>query len=107
MARSGIPHRRVAGDTPDSGGAHPSGAPGGLRGDQRRGGGRIPVALEGDPRYYSRFGFEHSVRYGIHITLPSWAPPEAAQVLRLMHYDPAIRGTVVYPPAFDTLEERR
>ena len=63
------------------------------------------VALEGDPRYYSRFGFEHSVKYGIHINLPSWAPPEAAQVLRLTHYDPAIRGTVVYPPAFDTLEE--
>jgi len=64
------------------------------------------VALEGDPRYYSRFGFEHSVKYGIHINLPSWAPPEAAQVLRLTHYDATIRGTVVYPPAFDTLEER-
>src|SRR5205085_5665014 len=64
------------------------------------------VALEGDPRYYSRFGFEHSVKYGIHIDLPPWAPPEAAQVLRLTHYDATIRGTVVYPPAFDTLEER-
>ena len=63
------------------------------------------VALEGDPRYYSRFGFEHSVKFGIHIDLPSWAPPEAAQVLRLRAYDPAIRGVVVYPPAFATLGE--
>ena len=37
----------------------------------------------------------------ITITLPDWAPPEAAQVLRLEHYDPAIRGAVLYPPAFD------
>ena len=65
------------------------------------------MALEGDPRYYSRFGFEHSVLYGIHIDLPSWAPSEAAQVLRLGHYDPSIRGKVVYPPAFDMLEERQ
>ena len=32
---------------------------------------------------------------------PEWASPEAAQVLRLRNYDPAIRGLVVYPPAFD------
>ena len=59
------------------------------------------VVLEGDPRYYGRFGFEHSVRYGIHITLPDWAPPEAAQVMRLRAYDPSLIGRVVYPPAFD------
>jgi putative acetyltransferase len=58
------------------------------------------VILEGSPVYYGRFGFEHSVLHGIHIKLPSWAPPEAAQVLRLNTYDPAIRGQVVYPPAF-------
>lgn len=59
------------------------------------------VVLEGSPAFYGRLGFESSTRFGIHITLPAWAPPEAAQVLRLSAYDPVIRGTVVYPSAFD------
>jgi putative acetyltransferase len=59
------------------------------------------IVLEGSPVYYGRFGFEHSVPYGIHIRLPEWAPPEAAQILRLRNYDSSIRGHVVYPPAFD------
>ncbi len=63
------------------------------------------VVLEGSPAFYGRLGFEHSVRYGIHMTLPSWAPPEAAQVLRLRQYDPSIRGHVVYPPAFHDVGE--
>ena len=63
------------------------------------------VVLEGSPRYYGRFGFEHSVRHGIEITLPLWAPPEAAQVLRLRAYDPSLRGRVAYPPAFDEVAE--
>ena len=41
------------------------------------------VALEGSPIFYGRLGFEYSVPYGIHLSLPSWAPAEAAQVLRL------------------------
>jgi putative acetyltransferase len=64
------------------------------------------VILEGSPAYYGRFGFEHSVGYGIEIHLPEWAPPEAAQVMRLSSFDPddpTLRGTVVYPPAFDSL----
>ncbi len=63
------------------------------------------VVLEGSPRYYGRFGFEHSVLHGIEITLPSWAPPESAQVFRLGAYDPSLRGLVVYPPAFDEVTE--
>jgi putative acetyltransferase len=63
------------------------------------------VVLEGDPAYYGRLGFEYAVPHGIHITLPDWAPPEAAQITRLTAYDPAIRGRVVYPPAFDGLED--
>ena len=59
------------------------------------------VVLEGDPSYYGRFGFEHSVPHGIEMPLPSWAPPEAAQILRLGSYDASIVGRVVYPPAFD------
>jgi len=63
------------------------------------------VVLEGSPAYYGRLGFEHSVPHGIHINLPSWAPAEAAQVMRLAGYDPARRGVVVYPPAFDDIVE--
>ncbi len=65
------------------------------------------VILEGSPAYYRRFGFEHSIKYGIEIHLPDWAPPDAAQVVRLPSFDPddpALRGTVVYPAAFDDLE---
>lgn len=42
--------------------------------------------------------------HGIHVHLPDWAPPEAAQVHLLGAYDPGLRGTVVYPPPFDDLE---
>lgn len=72
------------------------------RADER---GEPLVVLEGSPLFYPRFGFEPSVPHGIHITLPSWAPPEAAQMLRLRSYDPSIRGRVVYPPAFDLVNE--
>ena len=63
------------------------------------------VILEGSPRFYGRVGFEHSLRYGIEITLPSWAPPQAAQVLRLSSYAPSLRGRVKYPAAFDRFAE--
>ena len=59
------------------------------------------IVLEGDPAYYGRFGFEHSVPHGVEMTLPGWAPSEAAQLLRLEAYDPSLRGEVRYPPAFD------
>jgi putative acetyltransferase len=62
------------------------------------------IILEGSPQYYERFGFEHAAPLGITIDLPDWAPAAAAQVLRLSRYDPAIRGHLVYPPAFDALE---
>jgi putative acetyltransferase len=66
------------------------------------------VILEGSPAYYGRLGFEHSVSYGIEIHLPEWAPPEAAQVMRLTSFDrddPTLRGTAVYPAAFDGPEQ--
>ena|SRR5438132_8185114 len=63
------------------------------------------VVLEGSPAFYGRLGFEHSEPLGIEVALPSWAPPEAAQVLRLQSHDPAIRGRLVYPPAFDVVTE--
>jgi putative acetyltransferase len=61
------------------------------------------IVLEGSPAYYARFGFEDARGHDIHIHLPDWAPPEAGQVLRLTNDDPAIRGEVVYPPAFADL----
>lgn len=61
------------------------------------------IVLEGSPSYYARFGFEDARGHDIRIHLPDWAPPEAGQVLRLRNDDPAIRGEVVYPPAFADL----
>jgi putative acetyltransferase len=58
------------------------------------------VVLEGSPAFYGRLGFEPASRHGIHIHLPSWAPPEAAQVRLLQHHTPILRGQVLYPPAF-------
>jgi putative acetyltransferase len=59
------------------------------------------VVLEGSPAFYRRLGFEYSVPYGIYMTLPSWAPPQASQVIRLDNYQPHLRGRVEYPSAFD------
>jgi putative acetyltransferase len=63
------------------------------------------VVLQGDPRYYSRVGFEASAALGITMDLPDWAPAEAAQLRRLTNYDPSIKGRVVYPESFDDLPE--
>jgi putative acetyltransferase len=63
------------------------------------------VVLEGSPVFYGRLGFEHAVPLGIHIPLPDWAPPEAAQVLRLAAYEPSLQGRVLYSPAFQSLIE--
>lgn len=62
------------------------------------------VVLEGSPVYYSRFGFQPAASHDITLPLPDWAAPEAAQVARLTNDDPAFRGRVVYPAAFDGLE---
>jgi predicted N-acetyltransferase YhbS/2-polyprenyl-3-methyl-5-hydroxy-6-metoxy-1,4-benzoquinol methylase len=63
------------------------------------------VVLEGSPTYYARFGFEPSAARGIELPLPSWAPADAAQVLRLTGVAETMRGRVVYPPAFDAVAE--
>jgi putative acetyltransferase len=62
------------------------------------------VVLEGNPAYYWRFGFEFAGALGVDVPLPDWAPPEAGQMLRFDNDDPALRGTVIYPPAFDSVE---
>jgi putative acetyltransferase len=62
--------------------------------------GEALVVLEGSPRYYGPLGFEHAIPHGIAINLPDWAPPEAAQVMRFGAADPALTGTIEYPPYF-------
>ena len=57
------------------------------------------IVLEGDPAFYGRLGFEYSVPHGIHITLPSWARPESAQVRILHPTKPPLRGQVDLPTA--------
>ena len=54
--------------------------------------GEPAVVLEGSPTYYGRLGFEPSAAHGITITLPSWASPEAAELMRLGSYDPLAQG---------------
>jgi len=61
------------------------------------------VILEGDPRYYSRFGFEPAAPHGILIHLPDWAPPEAAQICLLSGAPPSVSGRVIYPASFDAV----
>jgi putative acetyltransferase len=63
------------------------------------------ILVEGDPRYYGRFGFVDCRTCGITITLPDWAPSDAGQILPLRNYDASIRGHVVYPPAFDNVAD--
>ena len=55
------------------------------------------MIVEGDPRYYSRFGFVAASELGLE--RPYEAIPEAAfQALPLPAYVERARGRVVYPP---------
>ena len=57
------------------------------------------VFLEGDPRFYSRFGFRPGGEAGF--LRPSVRIPEVAfQYFPLPGYDPSITGQLVYPDAF-------
>jgi putative acetyltransferase len=58
------------------------------------------VCVEGDPRYYSRFGFRVSTELGVerpHERVPEWA----FQALALAENYP--QGRATYPPAFDSV----
>jgi len=56
------------------------------------------VLLEGDPGYYSRFGFRLVSELGIEA--PPGAPAQYVQARPLAAYTPGIRGQAEYPPAF-------
>ena len=61
--------------------------------------GEIGVVLEGDPRYYRRFGVEPAEPWGL--LRPSPRIPSAAfQWVRLPAHEPWMRGRVVYPDVF-------
>lgn len=55
------------------------------------------LLLEGNPRYYERFGFARSDESGI--DPPASVPgPEYFMLRRLAAYNPSLRGRAVYPP---------
>lgn len=55
------------------------------------------LLLEGNPKYYERFGFTRSDAVGIEP--PSEAPgPQYFMIRPLAGYDPAFRGRAIYPP---------
>jgi putative acetyltransferase len=57
------------------------------------------VLVLGIPEYYPRFGFRSARELGLEPPDPE-IPDGPWMVLPLRAYDPAIRGTVVFPPAF-------
>jgi putative acetyltransferase len=60
------------------------------------------VIVEGDPRYYSRFGFRRASELGLE--RPHEQIPEVAfQALPLAGYDQTLRGKVIYSPPFDSV----
>jgi putative acetyltransferase len=59
------------------------------------------VVVLGHPDYYPRFGFRPARPYGIETTYE--APDEAWMALPLPAYDERVRGTVLYPPAWESV----
>jgi putative acetyltransferase len=57
------------------------------------------VIVLGHPEFYTRFGFQPSVVYGIESPFP--VPAEFFMVRPLQNYQESYKGKVVYPPAFD------
>jgi len=62
------------------------------------------IILEGNPNYYSRFGFKPGKDFGISIAPPHWAP-DAALILPLSKYNQAIKGKIIYPPYFNKVND--
>jgi putative acetyltransferase len=72
------------------------------RGLRRARGTEYPlVVVLGHPDYYPRFGFRTARPYGIET--PYDAPEEAWMALPLPAYHDQVRGTVLYPPAWDSV----
>jgi putative acetyltransferase len=73
------------------------------RADER---GEPLVLVLGHPWYYPRFGFRPASTLGIEPPDPS-LPDEVFMALPLKAYDPALRGRVVFPPAFQSAAAER
>lgn len=56
------------------------------------------ILIEGNPRYYGKFGFERSTRAGI--DPPSGVNSEYFMARKLSAHNPAIKGQAVYSDAF-------
>ena len=52
----------------------------------------------GFPAYYRRFGFQRASAFGI--APPDGIPDDAWMPVTLSSYSPALRGKVIWPPAF-------
>jgi putative acetyltransferase len=59
------------------------------------------ILIEGNPRYYERFGFRRSDESGIEA--PVGVDQQYFMMLPLAAYDPALRGRAVYSEAFVNL----
>lgn len=61
------------------------------------------ILIEGDPRYYGRFGFARADESGIEAPAGAHGP-QYFMLRPLSSYDPALRGRAIYPPeTFGTL----
>jgi putative acetyltransferase len=60
------------------------------------------VLVLGIPAYYPRFGFRRGSELGLEPPDPA-IPDEAWMAIPLRAYDPAIRGRVVFPDAFNAV----
>jgi putative acetyltransferase len=58
------------------------------------------VIVLGHPTYYPRFGFESARQHGIEPPDPQ-IPDDVFMVVPLRAYDPALRGRITYPDAFN------
>ena len=56
------------------------------------------VLVLGFPAYYRRFGFQRASAFGI--APPDGIPDDAWMAVTLSSYSPALRGKVIWPPAF-------
>jgi putative acetyltransferase len=60
------------------------------------------VLVLGHPTYYPRFGFRPASELGIAPPDPR-VPDDVFMAIALRAYDPALRGRVVFPPAFSSV----